>query len=38
MRNHFNRNQLFIRVGLLVFLIAVACLGVFRIFQNLSST
>ena len=37
MRNHFTRKQLFVRVGLLVFLIAAVCLVIFSLFQKLSS-
>jgi hypothetical protein len=36
MVNHLNRNRLFVRVGLLVFLIVVVCLGIFYLFQRLS--
>jgi hypothetical protein len=38
MRGHFSRKQLFVRVGLLVFLIAAVCLGIFSLFQRLSSS
>ena len=38
MHNHFNRKQLFVRVGLLVLLIVVVCLGMFSFFQRLASS
>jgi hypothetical protein len=37
MRNYFSRKQLFVRVELLVFLIAAVCLGIFSLFQRMSS-
>jgi hypothetical protein len=37
MHNHFNRKQLFVRVGLLGLLIVAACLGMFSFLQRLSS-
>jgi hypothetical protein len=37
MGNHLNRNRLFVRVGLLVFLIVVVFLGIFSFLQRLSS-
>jgi hypothetical protein len=36
MRSHFSQKQLFVRVGLLVFLIAAVCFGIFFLFQRLS--
>jgi hypothetical protein len=38
MRTHINRKQLFVRVELLVFLIAAVCLGIFSFFRRLSSS
>ena len=34
MRSHFNRKQLFLRVVLLVLLMAAACLGIFSSFRD----
>ena len=38
MGNHLNRNRLFVRVGLFVFLIVVVCLGTFFFLQRLASS
>jgi hypothetical protein len=38
MQSHFSQRQLIVRMVLLAFLIAAVCLGIFSLFQKLSSS
>lgn len=38
MSTRFSRKQLFVRVGLLVLIIAAVCVGIFSFFERLSSS
>jgi hypothetical protein len=38
MQSHFSQRQLIVRIVLLAFLITAVCLGIFSLFQRLSSS